>query len=489
MTNDWTYGRKLGVGFAFLTLLAILMSLVAWFALTNVVREKDHVIEDIGQDLIDAEHLMATIQNKVARTRAYLITAEETHLEKAEVADADFLETLTRMRARSETAEERQLLDIIGSRHRLHAQGFNELMDRRLQADSVEGLESAFETRVQARLDELMVPVRTLVKNAEQARDRAQRASTASAETARMFLAGVAVFTVLSAILVSVYLTRLLSIQIGTSIQHIRSSAAELQAAATQQAAGAREQSSAMGEISTTLGELLATSRQIAESGQNVAKMASDSSKSAASGQVAVKRSWESVNAISQQVNSIVQHMLGLGKKSQQIGSVLDIINELSEQTNILAINATIEAAGAGEAGRRFSVVGDEIRKLSDRVGRSTKEIRELIEEVRTAVNTTVMATEAGSKVVEAGTVRFQELDEVFARIADIVVSTMEAGREIELSTKQQATAVEQVNIAIANVTQATKETEASTNQTLQTSSQLSSLSNDLSRFVQHQSA
>src|SRR4029077_8321884 len=96
--------------------------------------------------------------------------------------------------------------------------------------------------------------------------------------------------------------------------------------------------------------------------------------------------------------DQIVSHMLELGKKSQEIGQVLDIVQELAEQTNILAINATIEAAGAGEAGKRFAVVADEIRKLADRVTLQTKEIRGLIDDVRGAVNTTVMATETGSK-------------------------------------------------------------------------------------------
>jgi hypothetical protein len=98
-----------------------------------------------------------------------------------------------------------------------------------------------------------------------------------------------------------------------------------------------------------------------------------------------------------------VEHTLDLGKKSQQIGSILQIIDELSEQTNILSINASIEAAGAGEMGHRFGVVAEEIRKLADRVGGSTKEIRALIDDIRAAVNTTVMATESGAKAVDAG--------------------------------------------------------------------------------------
>jgi methyl-accepting chemotaxis protein len=176
--------------------------------------------------------------------------------------------------------------------------------------------------------------------------------------------------------------------------------------------------------------------------------------------------------------------MLDLGKKSQQIGAVLDIVAELAEQTNIVAINATIEANGAGEAGRRFGVVADEIRKLADRVGTSTKQIRAMIEEVRGAVNTTVMATETGSKTAEAGTQQFAEVTRSLREIAGLVATTTEASREIELSTKQQATAVEQVNVAMVDLAQASRETEASSGQTLSTASELASLSRALMTLV-----
>ena len=102
----------------------------------------------------------------------------------------------------------------------------------------------------------------------------------------------------------------------------------------------------------------------------------------ARSGDLTVEKGHESISGIRRQVDVIVHHMLDLGKKSQHIGSVLEIVSELAEQTNILAINASIEAAGAGDSGRRFGVVADEIRKLADRVGGSTKEIRGLIDEL-----------------------------------------------------------------------------------------------------------
>jgi methyl-accepting chemotaxis protein len=191
------------------------------------------------------------------------------------------------------------------------------------------------------------------------------------------------------------------------------------------------------------------------------------------------------VTGIKRQVDLIVTHMLDLGKKSQQIGGILEIINELAEQTNILAINATIEAAGAGDAGKRFAIVADEIRKLADRVAGSTKEIRGLIEEIRAAVNTTVMATEGGTKAVDLGARQFAEVAAALKQIGSLVATTTEAAREIELSTKQQTTAVEQVNAAISSVAQATRETEASLTQTLQTATQLTGLSRELSRLIQ----
>jgi methyl-accepting chemotaxis protein len=176
--------------------------------------------------------------------------------------------------------------------------------------------------------------------------------------------------------------------------------------------------------------------------------------------------------------------MLELGRKSQQIGGILELINELAEQTNILAINATIEAAGAGDAGRRFSVVGEEIRRLADRVGISTKEVRQLIDDIQTSVNKTVMATEGGNKAVEAGARQFAELATSFSNISQMVSTTMDAAREIELSTKQQSTAVEQVNMAVSNVAQTSRESETSSSQTLETASELVALSRELILIV-----
>ena len=263
----------------------------------------------------------------------------------------------------------------------------------------------------------------------------------------------------------------------------VQSSSAELQAAATQQATGAKEQATAMDEINTTITELLATSRQISESAQRVSQVAGQATSAARSGDDTVERGTDAIAGTRRQIDLVVGHMLDLGKKSQQIGAVLDIVSELAEQTNILSINASIEAVGAGEAGKRFSVVAEEIRKLADRVGRVDQGDPRRSSTTCAARSTHGDDHRDRSKSVDLGK-QFADVAASFKQIAALVATTQDAAREIELSTKQQATAVEQVNIAISNVSQSTRETETSSAQTLQTASQLATLSRQLLRLV-----
>ena len=318
----------------------------------------------------------------------------------------------------------------------------------------------------------------------EQRLEVAKAAATSGAAAATRLVVFMIIAVALTAIGLALFLSRRLGRDIGVAIQHIRSASAELQSAANQQVTSARETATSMNEISTTVSELLATSRQIADSAQRVAHISEETAGAARSGDRTVRGAHESITGIKKHVDHVVTYMLDLGKKSQQIGGVVDIINELAEQTNILSINASIEAAGAGESGRRFAVVADEVRKLAERTGGSTREIATLIEEIRAAVNTAVMATEGGAKAVEAGARQFGEVTAAFDQIVGLVGTSTEAAREIELSTKQQATAVEQVNGAIVSAAQATKEAEASSSQTLQTAGQLTTLSGELARLV-----
>jgi methyl-accepting chemotaxis protein len=484
MARYWTFGQKIAAGIAAIVVLLLLISGITVYALTTVVASKDHIIDVNAHNLVEAERLRGISERRGGAGRGYLLTRDERFLDQMRTAVADFAATIARLKAVGTTEEDKRLVDQIQRAEGGHRTAVDQAIALRKTDAPIETVAQYFDREVIPKRDALDRDLLAFASLEQRILDEGKQSAAATASSATTAVGIVVLVALLLAVGISVLLTRTLSRQIGSAVQHVQSSSSELQTAANQQATGAKEQATAMNEITTTISELLATSKQIAESAQRVAHIAEETAKGARSGEQSVAKATDSVMVIKRQVELIVTHMLDLGKKSQQIGSILEIINELAEQTNILSINATIEAAGAGENGKRFAVVADEVRKLADRVGGSTKEIRGLIDEIRAAVNTTVMTTEGGTKAVEAGARQFSEVATAFKQIVGLVSTTTEAARAIELSTKQQSTAVEQVNIAVSNVALATRETEASSTQTFQTASQLTGLSQDLMRLI-----
>jgi methyl-accepting chemotaxis protein len=484
MGKNSTFSYKLGLSFASLAALMLAIALTGVFALTRAIKNKDHVIDTSAQALVHAEELDTATYQKSAASRGYLLTGERDYLQKMQAGSESFRTALSAMDNVVEGEDARRLLGDV----RNADADFDVHLNRMIQ---MKNAGSNIDTITRYLSDQAM-PARLRLENVverfaqlEARHLEDQRAeSTSTAEGYRALLFVISAVMLIVAILLAVWLNRLLGGQIGSAVQDIQSSAAELQSTATEQATGAREQATAMSEITTTMNELLATSRQIADSAQRVSRISDQTASAAKSGDRIVQRASDSVAGVKRQVDQIVSQMLDLGRKSQQIGGVVEIISELAEQTNILAINANIEAAGAGENGRRFAVVADEIRKLADRVGGSIKDVRGLVDEVRASVNSTIMATETGSKAADAGTRDFAEVANSLAQVMSQVGSTAEAAREIELSTKQQSTAVEQVNSAVANVAQVSRETETSTTEAMQTASELATLSRRLAQLV-----
>jgi methyl-accepting chemotaxis protein len=481
----WTFGRKIAAGFTLAFLLLLGIGMVAYRSINSLTNANQMIIHT-NKVLEDIAAVLGLLKDAETGQRGYVITADETFLEPYQTGVAGVPIMLKDLRQlTSDNAHQQKRIDeaapLIGAK----------LAELKLTIDTRR--KGNFEETVKivrgGEGKKIMDDLRSILDQMDREERDLLKQRTDEVEAASNGAKLTIVFGTLLCLLVvtaaGFLITRSLSSQIGSAVRHVESSSAELQAAANQQASGAKESSTAMTEITTTISELLATSRQIAESAQRVAHVAEETSSAARAGDDTVQKTHESVSGIKRQVDLIVMHMLDLGKKSQQIGGILEIINELAEQTNILAINATIEASGAGDAGKRFGVVADEIRKLADRVGGSTKEIRVLIEEIRAAVNTTVMATEGGSKAVDLGARQFAEVTAALKQITELLGTTTEAAREIELSTKQQATAVAQVNGAVSDIAKASKETEVSANQTLQTAGQLAGLSRELTRLIQ----
>jgi methyl-accepting chemotaxis protein len=274
-------------------------------------------------------------------------------------------------------------------------------------------------------------------------------------------------------------------LSVKAAIQQLSTSANELMAISAQQASGSAEQAAAVQQATTTSEEIAATAKQVSDNAGRVEALADNAAASSSDGQSAVSAAVDGMSQLKVQVQSIAEAMLELGENSQKIGGIIDIIDEISDQTNLLSLNAAIEAAGAGEAGKRFSIVANEVRRLADRTAEATNQVKSLIVQIQQATNSTIMLTEEGSKGVDAASGLVANISAALQKITAAVAETNSAASEIKLMTQQQTTASEQMTETIVEVRDVAVQVAASSQETTQSISELTSLAERLQDMVE----
>ena len=219
-----------------------------------------------------------------------------------------------------------------------------------------------------------------------------------------------------------------------------------------EQAASASQQATSVAEVTATMEELSRTSRQIAQNAESVKEAASKSVDVAQAGTTLGREGVEAMAQIKERVGDIARKTLFLGEKSHEIGKVMEIIKEIASEIHLLALNAAIESAAAGEHGRRFAVVASEVRRLAEKTRESTETIRGIITEIQSATNSSVEATEQGSREVERWKETIRLSSEAFSEIIETIERTSEASTQISLATHQQTSANEQVVQAMRQI-------------------------------------
>lgn len=247
------------------------------------------------------------------------------------------------------------------------------------------------------------------------------------------------------------------------------------------QAATASQMSSSVAEITSTMEELSASSTQIAEHSGLVVDVANQAMSSSYKGSEAMQTVLSRMEDIRNDNQASLQEIIELGNKSKQISKVMSLITNLADQTKLIAFNAALEASSAGEAGKRFSVVAAEIRRLADSVTESTGEIENKINEIQDAISRLVINSEKGANSILAGTAASNLTAERFNEIVSAVNQTSTAAQQISLSTQQQKVASNQVVVALREIVTASAHTAGSIGKIAQISQDMTDLSEKLS--------
>jgi methyl-accepting chemotaxis protein len=287
--------------------------------------------------------------------------------------------------------------------------------------------------------------------------------------------------------LFNTYMENLLVImkKVADSALDINVHANDISGAVQQQASVTTEQSTAVTEITSTMEELSASSSQIAEYSKSVVDNAKKTCDDLKTGADAVNAVITKMTEISKDNEQSIREIHELGKRSKEITKIMEIINNIADQTKLIAFNAALEASSAGEAGKRFAVVAVEIRKLADNVMESTGEIEAKINEIQEAIERLVITSEKGSKAIGGGIEYSGHTNELLIEIIDAANQTTDSAKQISLSTQQQKTASSQVLTALKEIMTGSKQNTDAINQITLISKNMALLSDNLREAVE----
>ncbi len=274
--------------------------------------------------------------------------------------------------------------------------------------------------------------------------------------------------------------------KIIAGISALTSAATEIMATANQIASGATQTASAVSETTATVEELRQTIHLSSQKAREVSEHAGQTASVSLDGKKAVEMTIAGMNRIRQQMDSIAESIVKLSEQNQAIGAIINAVNDMADQSNLLAVNASIEAAKAGEQGKGFAVVAQEVRNLAEQSKQATAQVRLILNDIQKAITTAVMATEQGGKVVEEGVNQSSEAGSSIRQLADAVSSSAQASLQIVAATNEQLIGMDQVAQAMESIKQASDQNVLGIRQVETAIHELNNLGQNLKEMVQH---
>jgi len=272
--------------------------------------------------------------------------------------------------------------------------------------------------------------------------------------------------------------------QISSTSSQVAAAANQLHSTAEHIATGAEEVAAQAGTVATAGEEMSSTSGDIAQNCQMAAEGAQRASQSASDGAEVVERTVVVMGQIAAKVQETAKTVEKLGERSDQIGAIIGTIEDIADQTNLLALNAAIEAARAGEQGRGFAVVADEVRALAERTTRATKEIGEMIKSIQRETRGAVCAMEQGVQQVESGTEEAgksgQALQDILQQINDVAMQV----NQIATAAEEQTATTSEISSNMQQITEVVQQTSHGAQESATAAAQLNGNAEELQRLV-----
>ncbi len=271
---------------------------------------------------------------------------------------------------------------------------------------------------------------------------------------------------------------------IGEGVTQIASAAEELSAVTEQTSAGVNSQKVETDQVATAMHEMTATVQEVARNAEEASEAAVAADQQAREGDKVVNEAIAQIERLATEVGHSTEAMAELKRESDKIGSVLDVIKSVAQQTNLLALNAAIEAARAGEAGRGFAVVADEVRSLAQRTQKSTEEIEELISGLQNGTRQVATIMDNSRELTVSSVELTRRAGTSLESITRTVSAIQSMNQQIAAAAEEQSATAEEINRSVLNVRDVSEQTSAASEETAASSVELARLGSHLQALV-----
>ena len=283
---------------------------------------------------------------------------------------------------------------------------------------------------------------------------------------------------------ISFLITGSIKRSINSAVSSLSSTSTEIASTVEQHERTAQSQSASVSETTTTMDELSVSTRRSAEQADAVTVISKQALSTTDDGVKMANQASAGMSNLKQKVGAIGEQILKLSEQTGQIGGIANMVTDIAGQINMLALNAAVEAVRAGESGKGFSVIAQEVRKLADQGKKSAEKVNTIVADIQKATNSAVMVTEAGTKTVEDVAQIAQRAGESFGSLSGIANNVYENAQQVSLNMKQQAAAIKQVTEAMNNINTGAKETAAGISQTKIGIQRLNEAAQELKKMV-----
>ncbi|MEH1939745.1 MAG: methyl-accepting chemotaxis protein [Nostoc sp.] len=465
-------------------ILALIISAGLIFININLVSQR-------AQDLVSSYNvnsainaLATNVQRGSKSVRGYLLEKNQTSFDEYQKSQRSFNQLLSKLMSLARTEQERQSLNRLEGLLNNLMVVEDDLIGKVNQSKVQEAVETWSNENARSLVDDLTSAIDEVQRREDQNVILAAKQQQAALDTLKLTILSATGLSLLLSVWTGIWVISRTARQINESASAIATSTAEIAATIEQQERTANQQAASVSETTTTMDELSASAQQSAQQASTASTSAQQVLNLADQGNQSLNRTLEGMAALSHRVTAVADQMLRLNEQTKQIGSISGLVSDLANQTNMLALNAAVEAVRAGEQGKGFAIVAAEIRKLADQSKRSAEKINVLVNDIQSAINSTVVMTDESTKTAQQGAAITKQTVEVFTSVTESVNRMVLNIQQISLNASQQSIAVQQILQAMNALNSSARETAIGISQTRVSTHQLNDAAYKLQSVV-----